>query len=271
MSVFVSYSHGDVAFADQLSQALISANVKVWRDSYRLRDGDHLDERIFAAIRTAKLFIVLLSESSATSTWVEAETAIAVELEAQGLIEIIPVHLDGCTIPVLLGSRLLVDGQQGPVAVAAGLAARALDAASPSSAGERVSDDARSFTHHAREIGFDDLGRMFVQLDIISFDLDEPYSILTQFTFVSAEPVDQGSTEEARSIGEHLLAACAASFAAEPYRVRLHRGDAVRMAFNVHDGPTRFDVACRVLRVGKVDRGAVLFNLGALFGLIAPD
>jgi TIR domain len=271
MSVFISYSHADREFADELGQAFIAANVKVWRDAYRIREGDRLDERIFTAIRSVKLFVVLLSASSAASRWVESETAFALEREALGLVEIVPVRLDESSAPPSLGERLVMDGRIGARAVAERLAQRALDAASPPSAGERVSDDARSFTHHSRETGFDDTGRMFVQLDIVSFDLDEPYSILTQFSFVSAEPLDDRDEASARSRADRLLAACASSFAAEPCRVRLRRGEAVRSTFSVTDGPIRFDVACRSLRIGKVDRGTVLFNLGALFELIAPD
>lgn len=267
MTVFISYAREDEAYARELSLALIEVNVKVWRDQYRLRAGDMLEEALLAAIRASRLFVVLVSEASAKSNWVAIETAYAIERETQELIEIVPVRLDkGSVLPALAG-RIYVDGKHAPSWVASQLVQRALDAASPATAGGHVSDDARCYTHFGQEAGLDDEGRLWAQLDIVSFDLDSPYSILSQFHFISADPVEGVTKEEAAAVAGDLIKACAANARAEPWRVKLRRNEVAKGSFTIDCGWAQFKATYRIGRIGKVDRGVVVFNAGALFDL----
>jgi TIR domain len=273
MTVFISYSHHDKAFAEQLTTGFVAANVKVWRDTMRIREGDRLEPAILDAIRAAKLIVVLISTQSAKSSWVTRETEFALDRERQGLIEVVPVVVEHGAGLTLLNDRLTLDGGEGPASIVRTLVDRALAAASPSAAGQRVSDDARCYTHHNRQIGQLPDGRAIIQLDIVSFDLDAPYSILTQFTFVTKEPVDDIPDDEARALSNRVMQDCAESFDADEWRIKLHRDATKEFTFTVVDAQSgwTFTVEGRALRLGRADRGNVLFNVGALFRLILPD
>jgi len=74
IDVFISYSHADAAQAAQIEADLKAANLKVWRD---VRIADSPDKSVVtnvnAALRAAKKVLVLWSEASVKSAWVQAE------------------------------------------------------------------------------------------------------------------------------------------------------------------------------------------------------
>jgi TIR domain len=273
MTVFVSYCHHDAAVAQDLTDRLVMANIKVWRDEMRIREGDQLEDSIFEAIRASRLFVVLVSRNSTESEWVRRETELAVELEHNDRLDVVPVMLDVGAELSNLRDRRYLDGSAGVESIVGRLVERAVAAASPPAAGQRVSDDARHFTHHNRQMGRDQNNRAVIQLDIVSFDLDAPYSVLTQFTFHSIEPIEDLSDEDSRELADRVMRACAASFDDNEWRVKLRRDETENLTFQVIDPRSglNFKVVGRTLRLGKVDRGTVIFNVGALFTFILPD
>lgn len=91
---FVSYSHKDAPFVDKLDASLSSLGVPVWRDVRNLVAGP-LESQIFEAIRLQDAVIVVLSENSITSDWVEAEIDQARKREkSENRTILCPVALD---------------------------------------------------------------------------------------------------------------------------------------------------------------------------------
>ena len=94
-SCFISYSSKDAAFATELHTKLQGQHVRCWKDSEDLKIGDKFQEEIERAIRLHDKLLVVLSENSVNSRWVEREVQAAFEKEQrQGSIVLFPVRLD---------------------------------------------------------------------------------------------------------------------------------------------------------------------------------
>jgi uncharacterized protein YjbI with pentapeptide repeats len=94
-SCFISYSSRDGSFAAKLHACLQAQGVRCWRDSEDLKIGDKFQEEIENAIRLYDKLLVVLSESSVTSSWVEREVEVAFEKERRsGSVVLFPVRLD---------------------------------------------------------------------------------------------------------------------------------------------------------------------------------
>jgi hypothetical protein len=92
--VFISYSHADGAFADKIYERLFEAGASVWLDRHDLVAGS-LKEQIIRAIRLNDVILLVLSESSVKSDWVENELEIARRKEkAENRDVLCPVALD---------------------------------------------------------------------------------------------------------------------------------------------------------------------------------
>jgi hypothetical protein len=90
--VFISYAHGDSAFADALSKRLKSTGLTVWLDSSVLIGGEEYRAQIQQQVTSAKVVLLLLSKHSQRSTSVHEELVRALETgEPQ---RVIPVLLD---------------------------------------------------------------------------------------------------------------------------------------------------------------------------------
>jgi hypothetical protein len=94
-SCFLSYSNKDGAFAAELHTKLQTQHVRCWKDSEDLKIGDRFQEEIEKAIRVYDKLLLVLSEDSINSSWVEREVQAAFEKEQrQGLTVLFPVRLD---------------------------------------------------------------------------------------------------------------------------------------------------------------------------------
>lgn len=108
--VFLSYSSKDSNKARRLAQDLRSAHVDVWFDEFELKPGDPLLTSIRTAIEGASHLLVLISENSASSSWVQNELKEAfIRHGAAGSPTIIPIRIDGSPVPAFLQSVLYVD------------------------------------------------------------------------------------------------------------------------------------------------------------------
>lgn len=65
LDFFISYSHRDLSWAQQLYQSLTSMGYKVWFDKKNISIGSDWEYKIRQGIRRAKYFIALLSENIA--------------------------------------------------------------------------------------------------------------------------------------------------------------------------------------------------------------
>lgn len=69
---FISYSHRDSSFVEKLEHRLRDVGAPVWRDVHDLVSGP-IERQVFDAIRLQDVVILVLSEHSIESDWVEAE------------------------------------------------------------------------------------------------------------------------------------------------------------------------------------------------------
>ncbi|MBZ5525184.1 MAG: toll/interleukin-1 receptor domain-containing protein [Acidobacteriia bacterium] len=95
-SCFISYSTKDQGFADRLYADLQAKGVRCYLATEDLKIGDPFRQRIDDAIRRYDKLLVVLSETSVASTWVESEVEAALEREraAEGKTVLFPIRLD---------------------------------------------------------------------------------------------------------------------------------------------------------------------------------
>jgi len=92
--LFISYSHADGEFVDGLEPKLKDRGVRFWRDIHDSIAG-RLESVIDRALRYHPTVLLVLSEASLTSDWVEHEVRKARELEKEtGRDVLCPIALD---------------------------------------------------------------------------------------------------------------------------------------------------------------------------------
>ncbi len=93
--LFISYSHSDGAFVDRLEKQLIAKGVRFWRDIHDLKAG-RIEKQIDRAISQNRTVLLVLSENSLNSDWVEHEVRTARGKEKDTESDVLcPVALDG--------------------------------------------------------------------------------------------------------------------------------------------------------------------------------
>ncbi len=94
-SCFISYSSKDKEFVDRLHADLQNNGIRCWLDSKDLRIGDKIRHVIDRAIRVHDKLLLVLSEHSIVSDWVENEVEAALEREMNSKINVLfPIRLN---------------------------------------------------------------------------------------------------------------------------------------------------------------------------------
>ena len=95
-SCFISYSTKNQDFADRLYADLQNKGVRCWFAPENLKIGDRFRQRIDESIKLYDKLLLILSEESITSQWVEAEVDAALEKERrqEGRTVLFPVTID---------------------------------------------------------------------------------------------------------------------------------------------------------------------------------
>lgn len=73
MKVFISHSHTDRESIRELVDELAREGHQVWYDEAELEPGDNFAAKVGKAIESAQAMIVVLSEESSKSPWVQRE------------------------------------------------------------------------------------------------------------------------------------------------------------------------------------------------------
>ena len=93
--LFISYAHSDAAFVEVLEEQLGDKRIRYWRDVHDLKAGP-VEHQLERAIELNPTFLLVLSERSVESDWVEWEVEKARKLEKKlGRNVLCPVALDG--------------------------------------------------------------------------------------------------------------------------------------------------------------------------------
>ena len=92
--LFLSYSHADAAFLNALEPKFDEQHIRHWRDVHDMTAG-RVEKQIDSAMRLNPTVILVLSERSVESDWVEWEASQARELEKELDRDVLcPVALD---------------------------------------------------------------------------------------------------------------------------------------------------------------------------------
>ena len=93
-SCFISYSTKDQGFADRLYKDLTSKGVHCWFAGHDMKGGKKIKDQIFDEIQLRDRMLLILSDFSIRSTWVETEIAKARKRELQEKRKILfPIRL----------------------------------------------------------------------------------------------------------------------------------------------------------------------------------
>ena len=108
-SVFISYSSKDEEFAERLHDGLQGKGVRCWYAPHDLPIGAKIRSAIDESIRVYDKLLLVLSEHSVASQWVEqeVETALRREREQEGLV-LFPVRLDDAVFAIKGGWPALI-------------------------------------------------------------------------------------------------------------------------------------------------------------------
>jgi TIR domain/Pentapeptide repeats (8 copies) len=103
-SCFISYSSKNHDFAERLHADLQAKGVRTWFDQEHLRIGDKIRYGIAEAIRVHDKVVLVLSEQSISSDWVEGEVEAALERERkEKRIVLFPLRLDDAVMETPVG------------------------------------------------------------------------------------------------------------------------------------------------------------------------
>lgn len=97
---FISHSSKDKDFVRQLAADLVASGVQVWVDEQRIRVGDSIPERVAQGVAESDFFLIVVSDASVASPWVQKELSQALihEIEKRR-VRIMPVLLDKVDLP----------------------------------------------------------------------------------------------------------------------------------------------------------------------------
>jgi len=109
--LFISYNHRDGAFVDVMEKQLNEKGIRFWRDIHEAIAG-RLEKVVDRAMRMNPTVLLVLSENSVKSDWVEHEARTARELEKElGRDVLCPVALDDawkdCKWPARLREQIM--------------------------------------------------------------------------------------------------------------------------------------------------------------------
>ena len=98
-SCFVSYSSSDDRFATRLYSDLQSSGVRCWFAPEDMKIGDRIRRRIDDSILVHDKLLLILSETSVASQWIEQEVATALAKEREHHSDVLfPIRLDDAVI-----------------------------------------------------------------------------------------------------------------------------------------------------------------------------
>ena len=109
--LFISYSHMDTSFVDEMEKYLNEKGVRFWRDVHHATAG-RLERQVDRAIRLNPTVLVVLSKNSVQSDWVQHEVRLARKLEIETKRDVLcPVALDNswktCRWPERLREQIM--------------------------------------------------------------------------------------------------------------------------------------------------------------------
>ncbi len=137
-TTFVSHAHADNDLCDRYVAALRARGIDIWYDRDNAQNGHLLGSAIQDELKRRSAFVLLMTEASLTSFWVDLETQTWLGLMAQQRSRLLlPVRIGSCAVPPMLNAFFWVDAQAMPFEKAIDAIAAALNGTPSPSASHR--------------------------------------------------------------------------------------------------------------------------------------
>lgn len=109
--IFLSHNHNDKPLVEAvaLKLAAIFGQDQVFYDSWSIRPGDGIVDKINKGLEAPEFVFFFVSANSLASGMVKLEWQNALYSATKGKTRLIPVRLDGCDMPSLLRQTLFID------------------------------------------------------------------------------------------------------------------------------------------------------------------
>lgn len=109
-NIFISYSRKDHDFVQNLLSDLSSHGHSVWVDFVEIKVGESILSKIEKGLAGADYLIIALSQNFLKSTWANMEyTSIFFSELSKNLVNILPVLIEDCDIPIILQNKKYAD------------------------------------------------------------------------------------------------------------------------------------------------------------------
>ena len=218
MPIFISYSHENKDFVDQLAMQLVHRNVNVWLDRWELSIGDSIIDKVQDAVDGASALLVILSKSSIASEWCKRELSSGFlrELEEKRVV-VMPVLLEDCDIPLFARGKLYADFRtnfdEGLRTVVEGIA----KVTSPFLARAKEPE-----YHVDWSIDWGDVNGLFaIILNFVEQAQNQPYTCLTNIEVLCSPVATQKYELNKESLGEEHARAYIVQVIHEYFKERL--------------------------------------------------
>ena len=106
--VFISHDSQDARFAHRLADDLGGLGVPVWIAPESIQPGESWVPAIERGLGECTHMVIVLTPAALDSQWVRKETEVAITLERQGRMRVIPLDVEPCKVPLLLSSYQMI-------------------------------------------------------------------------------------------------------------------------------------------------------------------
>lgn len=273
--LFISYSHENESFVNQLVARLLEARVAIWYDRVGIKVGESLFEKIQGAIQEADFLAVVLSKASVRSAWCseELKAGLLRQLEERRVV-VLPLLIEDCDMPMFLREKRYADFRKDFDQGFQHLR-EAIAAASDPTLGRKVGDEYH--TDYGMDWNIRD-GRIVMEIDGVSFSKKQPYSVMTRISIVGNDVATrryrQFSNAGLKEAGMvRIIAACQLAFDSPEAHMSIADNKPVTIATAIVDEKTglRYDVSFWARRIGEATGTSVLYHFGAIFGGILDE
>lgn len=100
--VFISHSSKDSVPVEKLARRLANNGVDPWYAGWEIKPGDSIVQKIDEGLGGCNVFIIVVSENSVRSRWVQEELSSAQVRRIEQEARIIPVRLDDSPVPTVI-------------------------------------------------------------------------------------------------------------------------------------------------------------------------
>ena len=110
LRIFLSHASGDKAFVRRFNNDVKSHGFSTWLDEDDIPYGGSIPDEIQNGLKTTDVVFVFLSERAVASKWVSTEWQSPFFSQVNdNKIQVIPVLLENCAIPLLLANKRSID------------------------------------------------------------------------------------------------------------------------------------------------------------------